>query len=153
VSASLRPWTQPAIESTWSHNEPMDDAARWLDRLATAQCTATAAPAAPRLERARRRPSSDERFELPDDFAAFVVAAFSRRPDTKGALPKEGSYQHFSTLNPVEVAGIEPASFNLSPSLLRAQPVTFLDRRLATGAGRRPQPAKFSFQPAGVAKK
>ena len=31
----------------------------------------------------------------------------------RGALPKEGSYQHFCSLNVVEVAGIEPASFNL----------------------------------------
>ena len=49
---SLRLWTQPAIESTWSHNDPMDDAAVWLDRLPTAQCTATTAPAVSRLERA-----------------------------------------------------------------------------------------------------
>jgi hypothetical protein len=35
----------------------------------------------------------------------------------------------------VEVAGIEPASFSLSPSILRAQPVTFLGRQLATGIG------------------
>ena len=38
----------------------------------------------------------------------------------------------------VEVAGIEPASFSLSPGILRAQPVKFVSRRLATGAGRRP---------------
>jgi hypothetical protein len=40
----------------------------------------------------------------------------------------------------VEVAGIEPASFNFSPSILRAQPVTFLGCRLATGGGRRLKP-------------
>jgi len=44
----------------------------------------------------------------------------------------------------VEVAGNEPASFSLSPGILRAQPVIVLDRRLATGAGRRLKLAKFS---------
>ena len=44
----------------------------------------------------------------------------------------------------MEVAGIEPASFDLSPSILRAQPVTFLGHLLATGTGRRLKLAEIS---------
>jgi len=50
----------------------------------------------------------------------------------------------FSSEPGVEVAGIEPASFSLSPGILRAQPVTLLGRLLATGAGRRLKLAEFS---------
>ena len=45
----------------------------------------------------------------------------------------------------VEVAGIEPASFGFSPGILRAQPLTFVSRRLANGTGRRPYLAEISL--------
>lgn len=51
----------------------------------------------------------------------------------------------------MEVAGIEPASSGLSPGILRAQPMTFLGRLLATGVGRQLEPAKFPSQQAGAA--
>jgi hypothetical protein len=50
----------------------------------------------------------------------------------------------------VEVAGIEPASFSLSPSILRAQPVIFLGLLLATGVGRKLELAKFSLRTASA---
>ena len=53
-------------------------------------------------------------------------------------------YRLFCHRGVVEVAGIEPASFGLSPGILRAQPVTFLGRLLATGAGRRLELAEVS---------
>jgi hypothetical protein len=51
----------------------------------------------------------------------------------------------------VEVAGIEPASFSLSPSILRAQSMIFLGHRLVIDAGRRLKPTKFPLSPAGAA--
>jgi len=51
----------------------------------------------------------------------------------------------------VEVAGIEPASFSLSPSILRAQSMIVLDHRLVIDAGRRLKPTKFPLLPAGAA--
>ena len=51
----------------------------------------------------------------------------------------------------VEVAGIEPASFSLSPSILRAQSMIFLGYRLVIDAGRRLKPTKFPLLPAGAA--
>ena len=52
----------------------------------------------------------------------------------------------------VEVAGIEPASFGLSSGILRAQPVSFLGRLLATGVGKQLKPAKFPLQQADAAR-
>jgi hypothetical protein len=56
-----------------------------------------------------------------------------------------------SLLSVVEVAGIEPASFGLSPSILRAQSMIFLGHRLVIDAGRRLKPTKFPLLPAGAA--
>ncbi len=67
-----------------------------------------------------------------------------RIPGCDKSPPKRAPTSTLQMVIRVEVAGIEPASFDVVPVLLRAQPVTFFSGPpLATGTGGGPQSAKF----------